>query len=151
MYVDIYIPKSKTDQYREGDHVIIAKNDSNICPYKLLKKYLEMVSFKPTDYIFCRFYYSKLNKNFQYMDHNMCISYTTMREAFLKFIEKIGLDKKKYGLHSLRSGGTSLAASNGVPDRLIKRQGRWKTEVAKNMYIKESKVNKLLASSNINL
>ena len=61
-------------------------------------------------------------------------------------LKAINLDPKHYGLHSMRSGGggggggegASLAASLGVPDRLIMRQGSWKSISSKNRYIKES-------------
>ena len=44
----------------------------------------------------------------------------------------IGLDKKLFGLHSLRSGGATAAASNAsVCDRLIMKHGRWVTEKSK--------------------
>ena len=38
----------------------------------------------------------------------------------------------------MRSGGASLAAALGVPDRLIMRQGDWKSVSSKNRYIEES-------------
>ena len=40
-----------------------------------------------------------------------------------------------YGLHSLRAGGASAAANAGVPDRMFKRHGRWRSENAKDGYI----------------
>ena len=59
-----------------------------------------------------------------------------MREILLAELEAIGLNKKNFGLHSLRSGGTSAAANGGVKDRLFKRHGRWKSEKAKYGYVK---------------
>ena len=46
-------------------------------------------------------------------------------------IEKIGLNAKDLGLHSLRSGEASTAAKMGVKNRLFKRHGRWKSESVK--------------------
>ena len=40
-------------------------------------------------------------------------------------------------MHSLRSGGATAAANNGVKDRLFKRNGRWKTENVKDGYVKD--------------
>ena len=45
----------------------------------------------------------------------------------------------EYGLHSMRAGGASLAAALGIPDRLIMRQGGWRSEKSKNNYIRETK------------
>ena len=47
-------------------------------------------------------------------------------------LRQIGLDPTKYGLHSLRSGGASLAAATGVPDWQIRCHGGgggWRVEV----------------------
>ena len=38
-------------------------------------------------------------------------------------LEAIDLEPKKYSLHNMRSGGASLAAALGVPDRLITLMG----------------------------
>ncbi len=72
--------------------------------------------------------------------------YTTMRELFLHRIAKLGFDPKKYGLHSLRAGGATAAANAGVPDSLFKCHGRWKSESAKDGYVKDS-VDSLLSVS----
>ena len=66
------------------------------------------------------------------------LSYSRALELFKKQLEKIHLDPSFYGLHSLRSGGASLAASIGITDRLIMRHGGWRSEGFKNRYINES-------------
>ena len=50
---------------------------------------------------------------------NNPISYTRAREIILDALESIGLDKSKFGLHTLRSGGAAAAASAGISDRLF--------------------------------
>ena len=52
--------------------------------------------------------------------------------------EAIGLSRRDYGLHSLRAGGASAAANAQVTDRLFKRHGRWKSDKAKDGYIKDN-------------
>ena len=64
------------------------------------------------------------------------ISYTRVRELVLQKLAALGLDPKQFGLHSLRSGGASAAANAGVPDRLFKRHGRWRSENAKELFSK---------------
>ena len=44
----------------------------------------------------------------------------------------------RFGLHSLRAGGASEAAAAGVPDRLIKRRGGWRSDQAMRGYFDES-------------
>ena len=63
----------------------------------------------------------------------------------------IGLNKKQFGLHSLRSGGASAAANAGVPDRFFKRHGRWRSENAKDGYVKDSLDERLKVSRNLGL
>ena len=62
------------------------------------------------------------------------LSYTRAWEVVLDMLAAIGLDKKPFGLHSLRSGGASAAANAGVPDRFFKRHGRWRSENAKELH-----------------
>ena len=56
-----------------------------------------------------------------------------------KLLKSVGLKPELYGLHSIRSGGASLAAALGLPDRLIMCHGGWGSESSKNRYIKETK------------
>ena len=63
----------------------------------------------------------------------------------------MGLDKKLFGLHSLRCGGATAAASNAsVCDRLIMKHGRWVTEKSKKLYIHENLASKLSVTKNMN-
>ena len=74
------------------------------------------------------------------------ISYSTLRSDMLKALADLGLDKSKFGLHSLRRGGATQAANAGVSDRLFKKHGRWASENAKDGYVEES-VDALLSVS----
>ncbi len=56
-----------------------------------------------------------------------------------------------YGLHSLRTGGATQAAKGGIPDRLIKKRGRWVSEAAKDMYVREALHEKLRVSQSLGL
>ena len=66
------------------------------------------------------------------------MSYSRANELLKKELKKEGLDSKQYSVHSLRSGGASAAAALGVPDRLFQRHGGWRSEAAKNNYLKET-------------
>ena len=52
---------------------------------------------------------------------------------FKSCLEELGLDPKCYGLHSLRSGITSVVhhSGNSISDRMLKLHGCWKTDAAK--------------------
>ena len=67
------------------------------------------------------------------------LSYTRALELVRVQLKSIGLEPEEYGSHSMRSGGASLAAALGIPDRLIMRQGGWKSEESKTNHIKETR------------
>ena len=69
----------------------------------------------------------------------------------MKVLEAVKLNWRNYGLHSLRSGGVSLAARSDVSDRLSKRHGRWKSDGAKDGYIKQSVESLPLVSKKFNM
>lgn len=50
-------------------------------------------------------------------------------------LNTLGLDSKKFGVYSLRSGVVTAAPASGVNDRLFKKHGQWKSDVAKNGYV----------------
>ena len=79
------------------------------------------------------------------------ISYTRARELLLSSLKSLGYDSKKFGLHSLRAGGASAAANGGINDRLFKAHGRWKSENAKDMYIKDDLHRKLSVTLGLGL
>ena len=56
---------------------------------------------------------------------NKPISYSTYRQSFKKSFANIVPDISKFSTHSARSGGATLAASSGVPERNLQRHGRW--------------------------
>ena len=127
-YMKLFIEKSKTDIYRDGQWLLIAKLDSTICPVKILTLYLEKTEIGDTseEYIFRAMTWFKSTAKHRLRAANKKMAYSTARSNMLNLAQKIGLDVTKFGLHSLRSGGATAAANNGVPDRLFKRHGRWK-------------------------
>ena len=54
-----------------------------------------------------------------------------------------------FGLHSLRSGGATAAARNGVLDRLYKNHGWWKSDKVKDGYVRDNLENISKVSLNL--
>ena len=77
------------------------------------------------------------------------LSYSRLREILLAKIAQMGWDPKLFGMHSLRAGGVTATANTGVPDRLFKRHGRWKSETAKDGYVKDSLESRLSVSKSL--
>ena len=55
------------------------------------------------------------------------VSYQSLRKGVLEVFQEVGLPVQKFGLHSLRAGGATLAANSGVPDRLWMEHGGWRS------------------------
>ena len=55
-----------------------------------------------------------LTKKSGYSLRNGKLFYTHCREIFMNTLKELGYDPKKYGLHSLRSGGATAVMSNNV-------------------------------------
>jgi integrase len=149
-HMEIFVEASKTDQYRDGARVVIARTGSSTCPVGMLERYLDMAGVSCAD---DRLLFRGLTKtkNGYKLRESGGLSYSRIRELVLEQLLAIGLDKRLFGLHSLRSGGASAAAQAGVPDRLFKRHGRWRSEAAKDGYIKDKLVDRLSVSSLIGL
>ena len=79
------------------------------------------------------------------------LSYSRAREILLEKIKAMGWDPSQFGMHSLRAGGATAAANAGVPDRLFKRHGRWRSETAKDGYVKDSVEKHLEVSKHLGL
>ena len=154
-FVTLIIRKAKNDQFRKGDHVDIVKTGTVSCPMFWLQKYFSATGIDLDDerqadhHIFRQICVS--NKGKRLVSVNRPLSYTACRESILPVVRPYLKGSLKVGLHSFRSGGTSTAAKAGVDCRLLQRHGRWKMASSMNMYIKESKVQRLKVSSNLGL
>ena len=127
--------KRKNDQFREGSWIYIATSKGSPCPVRLTRYFFKASGHKGNDYLFRRVSHTKSG----YTLRHHKLSYTRALELVRVQLKSIGLEPEEYGLHSMRSGGASLAAALGIPDRLIMRQGGWKQEESKNNYIKETR------------
>ena len=105
----------------------------------MLKRYLAKANIRADEdnFIFRSLNYFRSSRQYKLKRTTKPLSYSRTREIVLEGLKKIGLNPKQLGLHSLRAGGATSAANNGVPDRLFKRHGRWRSENAKDGYVKD--------------
>ncbi|KAK3086108.1 hypothetical protein FSP39_013698 [Pinctada imbricata] len=149
-HMSIFIEKSKTDVYREGNWLVISRTGTKLCPVSNIEDFFSYVKFSEYDsFVFRDF--TKTRNGYILRKENKHISYTRMRELFIEAFSPFVVDIHKYGLHSLRAGGATAAANCGVPDRLFKRHGRWKSETAKDGYVKDDLCNRLFVSKNLGI
>lgn len=141
----IRILKSKTDQYREGNDIIISRGESAACPVAMLQRYFSVaeISHASDHFLFKPVFRSGSTCKLLYK--NKPLKYIRTRECVL------GRLKPFCGLHSLRAGGATTAANAGVNDGCWKRHGRWKSETAKDGYVADSLQSRLSVTKALKL
>lgn len=152
-YINIFLDKSKSDQFREGNKIPISDTGGQFSLRHILLNYLEKTGLNdnPEAYILCHLV--KTKKGHRALGQNS-ISYTTTRNEFLKLLEPvvpITESIKQYCTHSMRSGGATSAINNGVSERDIDLHGRWKSAKSRNRYLKDSLKRKLKISSSLGI
>ncbi|KAL5010755.1 hypothetical protein ScPMuIL_013060 [Solemya velum] len=88
-HLAIQIEKSKTDQYRQGSEVVIAKGVNSACPYNMIHRYFTKagLSVSSPDFIFRPvFKYKKVHK---LIYKNKSLSYTHTRECVVSRLKEI--------------------------------------------------------------
>lgn len=134
-HLQIFLPKRKNDQFREGQYIVVARsNDKATCPVAVVERFLIAGRHGKNDKLFRRVIAAPVRGD--YLTGEM--SYTRARELLLHCLERAGFDSTGYGTHSLRSGGATAAANAGVADRLLQHHGGWRCPSSWHCYIKES-------------
>jgi len=124
-HMELFLESRKTDQCRDGAHIVIPRANSQICPVTMLERYMSLTGASSSSDKFIFRGLSKTRDGYR-LRASGGLSYSCVREMVLEKLIALGLDKQKFGLHSLHSGGASAAAQAGVPDtcRLFERHGR---------------------------
>ena len=148
--VRVRVQHSKTDQYRDGNEVLIARTGSSTCPVAMLERYMAMANLTTAvdNWLFRPLTATKYGHRLKKVGK---MTYSRVREVVREALRRLGEEPDAYGLHSLRAGGASAAANAGVEDRLFKRHGRWRSENAKDGYVKDSYESRLSVSLNLGL
>ena len=136
----ILIESSKTDIHRQSHTVVIDRTNNDTCSVAICEIYLLKtdIAFDSDDFIFRSLSFFKSKDTYRLCKINKPLSYSRARELLLEVLTQAVLAKTKLGLHSLRSGSVSEAGHNRIPERLLKAHGRWKSDIAKDGYIKEN-------------
>ena len=146
----IKIIRSKTDQLRQGDEVLVARTKSSTCPVAMIEHYLSRTNTEWSDQRFL-FRPIQRTKKGESLRGSGKISYSCLRDLFTKKLAALGFPAGDFGLHSLRAGGATAAANAKVPYRCFKRHGRWRSENAKDGYVKDNLESRLEVSRNLGL
>ena len=101
-HLELHIRSSKTDQFRKGDSVLIARSEECTCPVGMLEQYITRAEIDLSSelHLFRGISHTKKGEKLRVTS----ISYTRLREIVKTKLEEIGVDGGKYGLHSFRAG-----------------------------------------------
>ena len=134
-FISVFIEKSKADQLREDQSVVIAESGSSLCLVALLKLYINSfhLSLVSDEYIFRPI--SASNSSKRLVSVNKPISYSSNRQSFKKSLRDIVPDITNVSTHSARSGEATSAAISEIPEINFQHHGRWASVSAKNTYI----------------
>ena len=133
----IFVQRINTDINIDGAWVVIVKTFKPTCPVLTLRYFaVASCSEDSEDFIFRPL--SVVVMDPYRFRGSVPLSYSRVREIVLCAFEAIGFARRDYGLHSLKAGGASAAANAQVTDRLFKRYDRWKSDKAKDGYIKDN-------------
>ena len=134
-FISVFIEKSKADQVREGQSVVIAESGSSLCLVALLKLYINSshLSLVSDEYIFRPI--SASNSSKRLVSINKPISYSSNRQSFKKSLRDIVPDITNFSTHSARSGEATSVGISEIPEINFQRHGRWASVSAKNTYI----------------
>ena len=126
----ITIKKSKTDQDNLGMKRVLPKSMNEICPCKILKRWIEAANLTE-------------GALFRHIDRWGNISTTQMNSNMItRIIRKIAeksliKDPHQFSSHSFRRGLSTEASKAGVAFNKIKQQGGWKNDSTVWGYIEE--------------
>ena len=130
--VKIFVKRSKTDQSGEGMTKAIPYFDNKtFCPVLALKNWINNCEIKA-------------GKIFNISDKSVAL-------IIKKYVSLAGLDPKKYGGHSLRSGFATSAAESGAEERNIMAMTGHKTTQMVRRYIQEANLFKNNALNKIKI
>jgi hypothetical protein len=141
-HLELKLHRSKCDQLRQGDVIVISRLD-NHCPVALFESYMNISGNSKGSglYVFRRIVFAKGVKYLGVAD--IPLTYSNVRDIVKAKALQLKLDPQCYSTHSMRSGGSSAAANAGIGDRLFQRHGRWASAASKDGYVLDSLTDRL--------
>ena len=116
-FVKLFLKTSKTDVYIQGVYIKLFKTDSDLCPYKLLRKLImnrKSSNATEKDPLFVE-------------EHNIALSRNNFISKLKALLSYFGFVHCDYSGHSFRIGSATTCASNGIQDYMIQTLGGWKS------------------------
>ena len=119
----VKIKQSKTDPFRQGCTLTIAKSTSPICSVMAMKDYI-LQAQPPAN-----------RPLFMFSQSGSWLTRSSLTKELRSILQKCGFSSTNFYSHSFRIGAATSAASAGIPAWLIKVLGRWNSDCYE-LYIK---------------
>ena len=120
-YLELNLPSSKTDPFREGIKLTIAASYDNGCPVRAMRVFLANDTHRPQSAPLFR-----IGKETQLAFSREYVFRTLQQQAIAA-----GLDQGNWNGHSFRRGAATWAAEVGIPENEIQTLGRWRSDAYK--------------------
>lgn len=131
--MEIFIPRSKTDQYSDGAKCVIPKFKNGPCPVKTLMNWIAVANIESGPV----FRSLSINKKQHVCDH--ALDPKVVNLIIKKLISRCEIgDPDDYSGHSLRRGFATSVTRQGSSLEALMRHGRWKNASTVIGYIEES-------------
>ena len=114
--IEIFIRRSKTDQFGRGEKITVRATDNSICPVRAIKKLLDSHGANLIP----------LSAPLLSLSGDSVLNRAQLVRA-LRFCLSSLPDSNLYNSHSYRIGAATTAAANGASLDVIKSVGRWKS------------------------
>ena len=111
----VSIKQSKTDPFRKGCTLTIARSTTSICSVMAMRDYLLQCKPAATGPLFT-------------FANGKWLSRASLTKELRSALQSCGLTADHYFTHSFRIGAATTAAAAGVPSWLIKVLGRWSSD-----------------------
>ena len=111
----VTIKQSKTDPFRQGCTLTIARSTDSVCSVMAMRDYLLQRSPAATGPLFM-------------FTNGQWLSRASLTKELRSTLQHCGLPAKHYYSHSFRIGAATTTAAAGVPSWLIKVFGRWSSD-----------------------
>ena len=109
----VNVKMAKTDPFRPGTTLTIAKSNSTVCAVIALRDYL--LPRNPST-------------NGEMLQNDQLLSRSTLNSNLRELLNILGYLEKEFAPHSFRIGAAATAAAANMPPWLIKTVGRWRSD-----------------------
>ena len=131
LHLRVMFKDGKNDYYSEGAERVVAANpqEPRYCPVQLTQNYFEFLGGG-----FNGFLVPSCLPNTG-PDPSKSVPYNGALEDLRNLLNDLGHDGKRYGEHSGKRGGATVAVENGMDMETLKRFGRWRSADVPSKYV----------------